>query len=39
MTNTDDAGIHTYTSGTVDGFTPEPDGKFDSGILNSRTII
>lgn len=35
MTNTDTAGIHTFTSGTVDGFTPSPDGKFDSGILNA----
>jgi len=35
MTNVDPAGIHTFTSGTVDGFTPSPDGKFDSGILNA----
>lgn len=35
MTNTDTTGIHTFTSGTVDGFTPSPDGKFDSGILNA----
>lgn len=35
MTNTDAAGIHTFTSGTVDGFSPSPDGKFDSGILNA----
>jgi len=35
MTNTDSTGIHTFTSGTVDGFTPSPDGKFDSGILNA----
>jgi len=33
MTNTDSAGIHTFTSGTVDGFTPSPDGIFDSGML------
>jgi len=33
MTNTDEAGIHTFTSGTVDGFTPSPDGIFDSGML------
>jgi len=33
MTNTDVAGIHTFTSGTVDGFTPSPDGIFDSGML------
>jgi len=35
MTNTDSAGIHTYTSGTVDGFAASPDGTFDSGILNA----
>jgi len=33
MTNTDSAGIHTFTSGTVDEFTPSPDGIFDSGML------
>ena len=33
MTNTDGAGIHTFTSGTVDGFAASPDQKFDSGIL------
>ncbi|MGH1521825.1 MAG: cupredoxin domain-containing protein, partial [Nitrosopumilus sp.] len=36
MTNTDTTGIHTYTSGTVDGFAASPDGKFDSGILNAN---
>ena len=36
MTNTDSAGIHTFTSGTVDGFAPSPDGIFDSGILNAE---
>ncbi len=35
MTNTDATGIHTFTSGTVDGFSPSPDGKFDSLILNA----
>jgi len=35
MTNTDETGIHTFTSGTVDGFVPSPDEKFDSGILNA----
>jgi predicted secreted protein with PEFG-CTERM motif len=35
MTNTDSAGIHTFTAGTVDGFTPSPSGIFDSGILNA----
>ena len=33
MTNTDTTGVHTFTSGTVDGFTPSPDGVFDSGVL------
>ncbi len=33
MTNTDATGIHTFTSGTVDGFAPSPDGIFDSGML------
>jgi len=33
MTNADEAGIHTFTSGTVDGFSPSPDGIFDSGML------
>jgi len=35
MTNADSAGIHTFTAGTVDGFTPTPTGEFDSGILNA----
>ncbi len=35
MTNTDSAGIHTFTAGTVDGFTPTATGEFDSGILNA----
>ena len=35
MTNTDSFGVHTFTSGTVDGFTPNPDGMFDSKILMS----
>ena len=25
MTNTDPTGIHTFTSGTIDGFSPSPD--------------
>ncbi len=33
MTNVDEAGIHTYTSGTVDGFAATADGIFDSGML------
>ena len=34
MTNTDETGIHTFTSGNVYGFTAIPDGEFDSGMLN-----
>ncbi len=34
MTNADEAQIHTYTSGTVDGFAATADGTFDSGLLN-----
>ena len=33
MTNTDLTGVHTFTSGTVDRFTPSPDGTFDTGVL------
>ena len=35
MTNTDSTGVHTFTSGTVNGFTPNPDGIFDTGVLMS----
>ena len=35
MTNTDPTGVHTFTSGTVDGFAPSPDGTFDTGVLMS----
>ena len=35
MTNADSTGVHSFTSGTVDGFTPSPDGTFDTGILMS----
>ena len=35
MTNTDSTGVHSFTSGTVDGFTPSSDGTFDTGILMS----
>ncbi len=35
FSNTDTSGIHTFTSGTVDGSIPSPDGVFDSGILQS----
>jgi len=33
MTNADESGIHTFTSGTVDGFAATADETFDSGIL------
>lgn len=33
MTNTDSTGVHSFTSGTVDGFTPIPAGMFDSEVL------
>jgi predicted secreted protein with PEFG-CTERM motif len=36
MINTDPTGVHTFTSGTVNGFTPSPDGVFDSGVLMSN---
>ena len=35
MSNTDPTGVHSFTSGTVDGFTPSPDGTFDTGVLMS----
>ena len=35
MSNTDSTGVHTFTSGTVNGFTPNPDGIFDTGVLMS----
>ncbi len=35
MTNTDTTGPHTFTAGTVDGFTPTATGEFDTGILAS----
>ena len=35
MTNVDTTGIHTFTSGTVDGFAASPDGIFDTGFLNA----
>ena len=35
MTNADSTGVHSFTSGTVDGFAPSPDGTFDTGILMS----
>ena len=35
VTNTDSTGVHSFTSGTVDGFTLSPDGTFDTGVLMS----
>ena len=35
MTNTDPTGVHTFTSGTVDGFAPAPDGTFDTSVMMS----
>ena len=35
MTNTDETGVHTFTSGIVDGGVPKPDGMFDSKVLMS----
>ena len=35
MTNTDETGVHTFTSGIVDGEVPKPDGMFDSQVLLS----
>ena len=35
MVNSDPTGAaHSFTSGTVAGFSPSPDGVFDSGLLN-----
>jgi plastocyanin len=33
--NNDDSLPHTVTSGVVENNSPKPDGKFDSGIMNS----
>jgi len=33
MTNTDPTGVHTFTSGIVDGQVPIPDGMFNSQVL------
>ncbi len=35
FSNTDTTGIHTFTAGTVDGFTPSPTGEFDTSIVKS----
>ena len=39
MANTDSTGIHSFTSGTVDGFAPSPDGIFDTGVLMSGDVF
>ncbi|MDC0229299.1 cupredoxin domain-containing protein [Nitrosopumilus sp.] len=38
MTNTDETGVHTFTSGTVDGQVPIPDGMFNSQVLMSGDV-
>ena len=39
MTNTAGTdGIHTFTSGTVDEFEPNPDGMFNSQVLMSGDV-
>ena len=35
MTNSDPTGVHTFTSGFVDEFTPYPDGIFDTSVMLS----
>ena len=35
MINTDPTGVHTFTSGTVDGFAPSPDLVFDTSVMMS----
>jgi plastocyanin len=36
MTNSDStAAMHSFTAGTVDGFTPSPSGTFDTGIMSA----
>ncbi len=35
FSNTDTAGIHTFTAGTINGFTPSPTGEFDTSVLSS----
>ena len=29
------AAMHTFTAGTVDGFTPSPSGTFDTGVMSA----
>jgi len=36
MVNSDStAAMHSFTAGTVDGFTPSPSGTFDTGIMSA----
>jgi plastocyanin len=36
MTNSDSAAaMHSFTAGTVDGFSPSPSGTFDTGIMSA----
>ena len=36
MINSDSAAaMHSFTAGTVDGFTPSPSGTFDTGIMSA----
>ena len=36
MINSDStAAMHSFTAGTVDGFTPSPSGIFDTGIMSA----
>ena len=36
MINSDSTGdMHSFTAGTVDGFTPSPSGTFDTGIMSA----
>ena len=36
MINSDSAAaMHTFTAGTVDGFTPSPSGTFDTGVMGA----
>ena len=36
MLNSDSAAaMHSFTAGTVDGFTPSPSGTFDTGIMSA----
>ena len=37
MINSDStAAMHSFTAGTVDGFTPSPSGTFDTGIMSAN---